>query len=136
MSDTKPNRTQKSDSEWRTVLTPEQYKVLREKGTERAFSGHLWNEHRPGTYKCAACGEPLFRSEAKFESGTGWPSFSAPADPSAVATETDRSFFMSRTEAMCSACGGHLGHVFNDGPRPTGLRYCINSVSLELDPEV
>ena len=136
MPDTKRNRTQKSDAEWRTELTPEQYKVLRERGTERAFSGHLWNEHRPGTYNCAGCDEPLFRSEAKFESGTGWPSFSAPADPSAVATETDRSFFMSRTEAMCSACGGHLGHVFNDGPRPTGLRYCINSASLELDPEV
>jgi peptide-methionine (R)-S-oxide reductase len=122
------------DAEWRASLTPEQYKVLRHKGTERAFSGELWDEHRAGTYRCAGCGAELFRSDAKFDSRTGWPSFFEPADPSAVAAEKDRSMFMTRTEAMCSACGGHLGHVFDDGPNPTGLRYCINSASLKLDP--
>ena len=124
----------KPDATWRQELTPEQFHVLREKGTERAFSGIYWDEHTPGLYRCAARGNPLFSSDTKFESGTGWPSFTSPVNDGSVDTETDRSFFMSRTEVLCSACGGHLGHVFPDGPRPTGLRYCINSASLTLEP--
>ena len=135
MTDKTSPRVARSDAEWRSTLTPEQYRVLRQKGTERAFSGSLWDEHRTGTYRCAGCGAELFSSDTKFDSGTGWPSFFAPTDPEAVETETDRSMWMTRTEAMCATCGGHLGHVFPDGPAPTGQRYCINSASLKLDPE-
>jgi peptide-methionine (R)-S-oxide reductase len=127
-------KIEKPDAAWRQELTPEQYHVLREKGTERAFTGIYWDEHTPGLYRCAACGNPLFSSDTKFESGTGWPSFTSPVEDGSVETETDRSFFMTRTEVNCSACGGHLGHVFPDGPQPTGLRYCINSASLKLEP--
>jgi len=128
-------KSTKSDTDWRTELTPEQYHVLREKGTERAFTGAYWDEHRPGIYRCAACGNELFDAGTKFESGTGWPSFYQPLDPSAVETEKDRTLFMTRTEVHCARCGGHLGHIFNDArDQPTGLRYCINSASLKLDP--
>ncbi len=127
--------TTKSDADWRAELSPEQYRVLRQKGTEQAFSGELWDEHRQGVYRCAGCDAELFASDTKFDSGTGWPSFYAAADPEAVATETDRTWFMTRTEALCANCGGHLGHVFDDGPNPTGLRYCINSAALKLEPD-
>lgn len=129
-----PFAVEKSEEEWRRVLTPEQYHVLREHGTERAGTCALLVEHRPGTFRCAGCAQPLFKADRKFESGTGWPSFFAPLEGS-IATSTDRSLFMTRTEVHCSRCGGHLGHVFPDGPPPTGLRYCINGVALTFEPE-
>jgi peptide-methionine (R)-S-oxide reductase len=125
----------KSDAEWREELSPEQYDVLRQKGTERPFTG-VYNDCKdPGVYRCGACGAELFRSDDKFDSGTGWPSFTRPATDDNVEAAEDRSFFMRRTEVLCSTCGGHLGHVFDDGPQPTGMRYCINSAALKLDTE-
>lgn len=126
-------KIEKTDAEWRQQLTPEQYHVLRQKGTERAFTGALNANKQPGVYRCAGCGQELFRSDEKFNSGTGWPSFWTPVEGS-VETEPDFSYGMLRTEVMCSACGGHLGHVFDDGPPPTGLRYCINSVAMKFEP--
>ena len=129
-------RTQKSEKEWQRELSPEAYQVLRKKGTERAFTGEYWDTKSKGVYRCRACGTPLFTSEEKFDSGTGWPSFTRPVGTANVETEEDRSHGMRRTEVLCSNCGGHLGHVFPDGPGPDGLRYCINSCSLDLDKDM
>ena len=129
------NKTIKSEAEWRAELTPEQYSVLREKGTERPFTGQYDHVFEPGRYHCAGCGAELFQAEAKYDSGCGWPAFYAPASQDAVEEETDASYGMARTEVMCAACGGHLGHVFPDGPHPTGLRYCINSTAIKLAEE-
>ena len=134
MSDMKDMKdTPRTEAEWRNKLTPEQYQVLRKSGTERAFTGEYWDSKTAGTYRCAGCGEELFSSDTKYESRSGWPSFYAPLNPEMIEEESDKAFGMVRTEVKCANCGGHLGHLFDDGPNPTGLRYCINSAALDLD---
>lgn len=130
-----PDDTPRSEQEWAKKLTPDQYRILRQKGTEPAFTGAYWDEHTPGTYRCAGCGEVLFDSDTKYDSGSGWPSFYQPVDRSKVVEHEDVSHGMRRIEITCATCGSHLGHVFPDGPRPTGLRYCVNSASLTLEPK-
>jgi peptide-methionine (R)-S-oxide reductase len=127
------DKVMKTDEEWRKELTPEQYHVARQKGTEPAFTGKYWDNHEKGLYRCACCGAELFQSDTKFESGTGWPSFYAPAEPGKVRTEEDTGYGMRRVEALCAQCDAHLGHVFPDGPKPSGLRYCMNSASLNFE---
>lgn len=132
---TQAQKLSKSEQEWRAQLSDEEYRVAREHGTERAFTGRYWDTKTPGVYRCIGCGTPLFSSETKYDSGTGWPSFWAPLDEASVGTTTDRSHLMVRTEVHCATCQSHLGHIFPDGPKPTGLRYCLNSASLKLDEQ-
>ena len=127
-------KVRKTDAEWKEALTPEQYRIARKKGTEQAFSGAYWNSKEKGIYRCVCCGAPLFSSDAKFDSGTGWPSFHEPVEAGSVKEDSDQSFSMQLTETLCEGCDAHLGHVFPDGPGPKGLRYCLNSASLRLDP--